>query len=521
MTPQLQRRVRSLSLRTTDEFDPSWASTLTLNKLCLRNVESVKALRHLVDRGLTLDLVNHLIIESVGEFFEWQDVPFLVELRTLEIYTPCKPIVFKRFPDSLHVIHLKGVVKLHARCLPPGLKCLSVDCLVALETDALPAELFSLVVSELFCPLTEPLSGLTLLPLALSELHIDSSSVHMFTGLPDTLVSLSLPDEFNESLENLLPSCLASLHLGDLFNHPLECLPSSLTILSLGIDFDQPIPPGALPPTLKCLMMGSLFGNDIGVGVLPDGLLHLTLPCLADGQLLEFPLEAVPKSIRVIDDLGAQIVTWRLDEGVLPDLSSLILTDSFSVSFAEARLPSSLRCLHLGSSYAERLTCLPNLTVLDMWFSDEWNYTIEPGTLPATLKVLRLPSSFKHRLTAGSLPGGLLHLELGEEYDLCLGPGVLPHRLEVMCLGDPLPTIEEGFLPSSLQVLGAAHHVILSWFDTHPEGVPGLEHLEVKSSFLVDTDPVFDCSSCPCLRERRCMFDCQSEVGTSETESEF
>ncbi|KAH0485671.1 MAG: uncharacterized protein KVP18_000910 [Porospora cf. gigantea A] len=202
MTPQLQRRVRSLSLRTTDEFDPSWASTLTLNKLCLRNVESVKALRHLVDRGLTLDLVNHLIIESVGEFFEWQDVPFLVELRTLEIYTPCKPIVFKRFPDSLHVIHLKGVVKLHARCLPPGLKCLSVDCLVALETDALPAELFSLVVSELFCPLTEPLSGLTLLPLALSELHIDSSSVHMFTGLPDTLVSLSLPDEFNESLES-------------------------------------------------------------------------------------------------------------------------------------------------------------------------------------------------------------------------------------------------------------------------------------------------------------------------------
>jgi hypothetical protein len=79
---------------------------------------------------------------------------------------------------------------------------------------------------------------------------------------------------------------LVHLDLDNKFEHPLPVLPSGLTHLVFGCDFNQPLKTGVLPSGLQHLTLGHDFDWHIETGVLPSGLQHLTI-----GTTFDCPIE--------------------------------------------------------------------------------------------------------------------------------------------------------------------------------------------------------------------------------------
>ena len=73
------------------------------------------------------------------------------------------------------------------------------------------------------------------------------------------------------SANGVLPSSLTHLTFGTNFNQPLGegVLPSSLTHLTFGTNFNQPLGEGVLPSSLTQLVFGWFFDQELGEGVLP------------------------------------------------------------------------------------------------------------------------------------------------------------------------------------------------------------------------------------------------------------
>ena len=100
----------------------------------------------------------------------------------------------------------------------------------------------------------------------------DNSAIRI---LPPSLTQLTFGDEFKQPLqEGVLPSSLTQLTFGSEFNQPLQegVLPSSLTQLIFGYDFNQPLQEGVLPSSLIQLTFGWKFNQPLQEGVLPSGI---------------------------------------------------------------------------------------------------------------------------------------------------------------------------------------------------------------------------------------------------------
>ena len=76
----------------------------------------------------------------------------------------------------------------------------------------------------------------------------------------------------------LLPASLTELTFGSEFNQPLAAvvLPANLTQLTFGKFFNQPLAAGVLPASLTQLTFGMYFNQPLAAGVLPASLTQRT-----------------------------------------------------------------------------------------------------------------------------------------------------------------------------------------------------------------------------------------------------
>jgi hypothetical protein len=230
----------------------------------------------------------------------------------------------------------------------------------------------------------------------------------IFSNLPNSLKTLSVPHSFNSPLTNL-PSTLYRLTLSKNFNQPL-ILPPKLRILYFGGKFNQPI---TLVPSLRFLRFGEDFNQPIK---LLNGLKRLHLPRNYTHDVL-FPTTLTSLCFR-----GGH---------VSPNFNHL----------------TNLKHLYLSETFGHTWTSLPQtLEKLDIF---DFDFNLPLGCLSNRLKKLCLSyTGFNHSL--GILPSTLQVLELGDKFDHPLG--ILPNTLQVLKLGNdfnhPL-----GKLPNSLQKL--------------------------------------------------------------------
>jgi FNIP Repeat len=104
-----------------------------------------------------------------------------------------------------------------------------------------------------FSPKTpQPLAATV--PPAVTELEVGDLN-QPIDFLPPNLKKFTLGVEFNHPLPHHLPESLTWLSLGDSFNQPVESLPLSLHYLSLGHKYNQPL--NKLPPKLLQLEIDS------------------------------------------------------------------------------------------------------------------------------------------------------------------------------------------------------------------------------------------------------------------------
>jgi FNIP Repeat len=113
--------------------------------------------------------------------------------------------------------------------------------------------------------------SITLLTIFLhpSQLSLGHYSNHSLDHLPillNILLFYNYEKKFNHPQDNVppldhLPTSLTVLQLGNDFNHPLDHLPASLTELSLGPYFNLPL--DYLPASLTTLRLGKSFNHPL------------------------------------------------------------------------------------------------------------------------------------------------------------------------------------------------------------------------------------------------------------------
>ncbi|KYQ88710.1 hypothetical protein DLAC_10731 [Tieghemostelium lacteum] len=161
--------------------------------------------------------------------------------------------------------------------------------------------------------------------------------------LPENLQTLILSDAWNHTIEDrLLPITLTHLEFGYKFNGWLPKLPPNLITLKFGYDFNSPID-HCLPITLENLIFSSKFDQPIENINLPR------LKSLYFGNFFNQPVSAMlSDSIEVLEFSGVfnQPLT-RLPK----NLKRLRLSLNFSYDIPKEIIPESLQKLSCSKSY--------------------------------------------------------------------------------------------------------------------------------------------------------------------------
>ncbi|GAM23709.1 hypothetical protein SAMD00019534_068840, partial [Acytostelium subglobosum LB1] len=256
--------------------------------------------------------------------------------------------------------------------------------------------------------------------------------------IPPSLTSLKLKSTFHYNLRfDQLPPSLKTLELGDHFKTYSEDanrrMPTTITSLSLGDIYNDPLLPGLLPPSLISLTLGARFDQRIGERSLP-----LTLETLKIGMnyTQEFGLEVLPPSLTSLSFDRYSLYNKEFMPGVLPNqLQSLTLGKHYNQMFRVGSLPPELTRLSISQTY-----------------DSKYNQEFQPGVLPASLHILTLGHSFKQSIRRGILPNSLTEIEAPMNGDQVIEPGALPNSLISLTILNR-PEITVGMLPNSLQSL--------------------------------------------------------------------
>ena len=220
--------------------------------------------------------------------------------------------------------------------LPAGLRCLQLNDWhePALQEGSIPASVtvlqagrrytqrLSLLGPSITTLLLDDIGSRALSPGELSPslrwLHVGHCSPALQVGsLPPRLkgLDLRLPKHHAPIRAGVIPRSVTHLRF-DGFQQPLQqgLLPDGLQHLHLGSTFDYPIPPHALPTSLRELILSDGYRQPLLPGSLPDGLQLLQLPrrwyrpAIAPG--------VIPPSVRLI--LFPTLYSTRLLVGGVP-----------------------------------------------------------------------------------------------------------------------------------------------------------------------------------------------------------
>ncbi|GAM18376.1 hypothetical protein SAMD00019534_015510, partial [Acytostelium subglobosum LB1] len=215
-------------------------------------------------------------------------------------------------PDSITHISMLHYIrsKIHEGALPQSLTSmyLSIILLVSIKDNVIPKSIRSLelVMCDTNLDWLESFPDVECMTFhghaftkdsmpdwdqesSIKTLRLEQRVIRLTAGmLPPTLTHLTLGDYFNQPLTSgLLPDSLIELHIGNSFDHPILGLPNSLTILTISDKFDQPLTSRLLPQLTK-LKLGNSFRQ-----LLPGSM--KSLKCLAIGEAF---------IDKIIEDLG-------------------------------------------------------------------------------------------------------------------------------------------------------------------------------------------------------------------------
>lgn len=242
----------------------------------------------------------------------------------------------------------------------------------------------------------------------------DSRSVTSSSSSSLTRLRLVMNWKSGCSMDDLPPS-LTHLTTSQRYNQPLDRLPPTLKSLRCGFQFNQPL--SKLPYGLTHLHLDYRFNSPIDH--LPDTCTHLSFsPC----SQFSLPVTRWPQSLKHLElpySYPHQIHCWP------PHLSSLWMGK------VQENLPPTLIRLHMFGSPNSTLPSLPaGLTHLQL--GDQFNQPLTADHLPSGLLCLMVGDDFNQPVDR--LPSSLTHLSLGDSFDRPVD--CLPSNLITLSVGN-------------------------------------------------------------------------------------
>ncbi|GAM17670.1 hypothetical protein SAMD00019534_008450 [Acytostelium subglobosum LB1] len=300
-----------------------------------------------------------------------------------------QPIGRGVLPDTLTYLSLNKDYKhmLETGTLPASLITLEIwgdDSMIAQHSGVFPPKLQSLMIISI-----KRTSTLAMLPPTLKKLKSNSSPPFTHGSLPSSLTDLSLGENYDSDIRpGDLPNMLSHLSLGWYFNRVLQpgALPSSLTSLTFDYFYNQPLSTGVLPTSLATLVFGGCFNQAIGLGVLPHGLTSLTFGAKYNQSIIP---GALPNTLQSLT-FGGEDFNQPFEIDSLPNsLINLTLSYFFNQTLAPGLLPTGLQSLTLGNSFNQMIGtgCLPN-TLTYLKLGDDYSKVVDKHALPASLRHL-------------------------------------------------------------------------------------------------------------------------------------
>lgn len=350
------------------------------------------------------------------------------------------------------------------------------------------------------------------LPSSLSSLTLSLNFDHPLPQFPPLLSSLILSGHFNQSVGNLLPSSLTSLSFGDHFNQPITHLPPHLIFLQFGNIFNQEIN-CPLPNSLLHLSFGAAFGLSFEI---PPSLLSLKLNSPFVDSLKQLPSSLTSVTMNTIRQnfiFPPSLKTFNSLHYLCPEITLL---------------PPTLT--HLTLSFYFNRKILENLpdSLIFMEIRAKDPYLL--SSLPPKIEILYLwtyanplpplPLSLKSFVIGGfnqfidSLPSSLSVLTLGNIFCQLLPP--FPLSLSSLSLGQNFNLPIKEFPPSLTSlVLGECYRFPL---DSLPDS---LLILHIKTNIIVYLPPRLKKFSTGSMFNQPINFDFPSSIKQIKFGSHF
>lgn len=292
-----------------------------------------------------------------------------------------------------------------------------------------------------------------ILPLTVNNLILFQEYNFKFDNgvLPSNLISLSF-NSFNHSFENKLPNTLKILNLGNkydikfdvdltsIINNKMDevgkyvinnanILPSSLEVLTFGMNYNKKFEPYVLPQTLKTLSFGRKYDQVFDYGVLPSNLQNLIL---SENYNQDF-VGILPQNLKKL--IFKTVFNKKLDNILPPNLEILVLSSKYDQLIQKNTLPRNLIYLDLGSNYQYPLykgmfpNSLTNLVLQNNYNSILNNDTNIGDILPPYLKYLQFGDIYDQVLNENSFSDSLFNslesLIFGSNYNQNISNNVL------------------------------------------------------------------------------------------------
>lgn len=211
----------------------------------------------------------------------------------------------------------------------------------------------------------------------LRTLSLDPTFNFPINFINTQLTAIILTSQFNHPIDNLLPSSLLSLSLGDNFNQSINHLPNKLERLFIGNKFNKSL--DNIPDTIEHLVIGwraYLFGKDSIIW--PSNIVFRNDVTDSNGDnIKENSYDGKNPQYRLGCDFNQPIT--RLPSG----LKTLYISNNFSASLCT--LPQSLTHIHMGHSFNDRIEYWPS-NIQYIFLGNSYEHIIT--NLPPSLQTL-------------------------------------------------------------------------------------------------------------------------------------
>lgn len=286
-------------------------------------------------------------------------------------------------------------------------------------------------------------------------------SVYGMSQAPDMIVDWNILHDGVLAIE-------ISIHSQVIEKNPIqlpEKYPSQLKYLTIFV-CEQTLKIGKLPNTLSSLL---LIMMDTENGFIEEGAIPESVETLYINTINQpITKNLLPKNLKNFKYL------WSLPSltpGSLPDSLEYFEYPDDEIEYLQGILPERLKYLKINGNFVDLIKYqhfLPQyLEYLHINLSDiedfEEQFVFTRGILPLHLKTLviesNVPDQITYRFEPGSLPEGLIRLEVDISHDQKFEEGVLPSTLEILLMGylyDCIPDIH--LFPPSLKYISNKAH---------------------------------------------------------------